>query len=239
MRVTPIAIWGARDPDPALTAAAAMADASLSHPDAVCQHANAAYCHAIRHLTHPGDAEGAVRATVSWLTSHASPEPAAAATAATAAGGSGAATAATTAADGSGAAAAIESASGARTVLEWVTDAVGTGPDVAMRGNKVMGWVRWGVFHAFRALASREPRDLRATLEHVMAKGGDTDTNTCMVGGMVGALVGAAAIPEALKGPVLARTEHSPEGRRRLAFLQSSLVPGLVEQLLRAGGGAV
>ena len=62
MRVAPLAVWSATQPQ-AATAEAARMDARLSHPNKACQDANALFCVAIAHLvTHPGDAEGAVAA---------------------------------------------------------------------------------------------------------------------------------------------------------------------------------
>ncbi|GFR48775.1 hypothetical protein Agub_g10596 [Astrephomene gubernaculifera] len=67
MRITPLAVWGSSLSDDHL-AAAAMQDAQLSHPNPATQHANAAYCLALKHLIqHPGDAEGAAAAAVAWV----------------------------------------------------------------------------------------------------------------------------------------------------------------------------
>ncbi|PNH12863.1 Peroxyureidoacrylate/ureidoacrylate amidohydrolase RutB, partial [Tetrabaena socialis] len=74
MRIAPLAVWGCRLSDPDL-AAAAIADAQLTHPHAVPQHANAAYCVALKHLIGaPGDAQGAAAAATAWATAHACSE---------------------------------------------------------------------------------------------------------------------------------------------------------------------
>lgn len=67
-----------------------------------------------------------------------------------------------------------------------------------------MGWQRWAFVEAFRMV--RRGAGYEAALREVLALGGDTDTNACIVGGLVGALQGAAGIPPALLGPVLARS---------------------------------
>lgn len=64
------------------------------------------------------------------------------------------------------------------------------------------GFVRIAFTHAFRhlALGTSYVEALRETL----AGGGDTDTNACIVGGLVGARWGASAIPVAMRQAVLA-----------------------------------
>ena len=37
----------------------------------------------------------------------------------------------------------------------------------------------------------------------MLLEGGDTDTNACIVGGMIGAAVGLSNIPSTMKDPVL------------------------------------
>lgn len=44
---------------------------------------------------------------------------------------------------------------------------------------------------------------MRGTVGAVLLEGGDTDTNACIVGGMIGAAVGLGNIPEKMKGPML------------------------------------
>jgi hypothetical protein len=74
MRSTPLAIWAHRLPPPAI-AAAARADALLSHPSQPCQDANAAYVLACAWLVaRPGDGEGALAAAEGWAEQHACQE---------------------------------------------------------------------------------------------------------------------------------------------------------------------
>ena len=40
-------------------------------------------------------------------------------------------------------------------------------------------------------------------IQETISLGGDTDTNACIVGGMMGALIGKDRIPEEMKGKVL------------------------------------
>ncbi|PRW32678.1 ADP-ribosylation Crystallin J1 [Chlorella sorokiniana] len=71
MRATPVAIWAHRLPAQAIAAAAA-ADARLSHPNQATQDANAAYVIAVASLIRqPGDAAAALAAAESWAAEHA------------------------------------------------------------------------------------------------------------------------------------------------------------------------
>lgn len=70
-----------------------------------------------------------------------------------------------------------------------------------------------------------------------LRRGGDTDTNAAIVGGLVGALHGSGGIPRHMADPLLMRTTASP-GQRRPAFLQTHDLVQLVEQLYTLGGGS-
>lgn len=56
---------------------------------------------------------------------------------------------------------------------------------------------------------------------------------TAIVGGLLGALHGALNIPAYMADPVVGRTVDSTTPNRRPDFLQSSLIPDLVWQLLQ------
>ena len=66
MRAAPLGVWGHRLP-PAAVAAAARADAALSHPAQACRDASAVYSVALAHLVaSPGDTQGALAAAEAW-----------------------------------------------------------------------------------------------------------------------------------------------------------------------------
>jgi ADP-ribosyl-[dinitrogen reductase] hydrolase len=78
--------------------------------------------------------------------------------------------------------------------------------DEALAGKSVAytpqdGFVRIAFTHAFRHL--HLGTSYLDALRETLAGGGDTDTNACIVGGLVGARWGADAIPEAMKAAVL------------------------------------
>jgi ADP-ribosyl-[dinitrogen reductase] hydrolase len=81
-------------------------------------------------------------------------------------------------------------------------------------------------FHFLRRATPYEEA-IKATL----MKGGDTDTNAAIVGGMMGALHGASAIPERMKQPVLTYREGQP----RPGALHARHIPGLAVQLWEKG----
>lgn len=64
-----------------------------------------------------------------------------------------------------------------------------------------IGHVRHGFVLAFYFL--RNKISYEESIIQTLMKGGDTDTNACIVGGMMGALFGAKAIPDHMKEPVL------------------------------------
>ncbi|GLD98749.1 hypothetical protein PINS_up007469 [Pythium insidiosum] len=72
MRVLPLAIWAHTQPDEKL-AALAREEARLSHPNVVCQDANAVYCLLVAHLIRqPGDAQGALARAERYVNDHVS-----------------------------------------------------------------------------------------------------------------------------------------------------------------------
>lgn len=95
-----------------------------------------------------------------------------------------------------------------------------------------MGHVKHGFQLAFYHLQKNSSYE-EAILE-TLTKGGDTDTNAAIVGGMIGALRGADAIPGYMKGPVLLFdcSTHDPGqtllGYRRPAEYRASNVHRLL-----------
>jgi ADP-ribosylglycohydrolase len=83
-------------------------------------------------------------------------------------------------------------------VRAWMADArTGIAPPCA----PLDGFVRIAFTHAFLHLARGSPYE--EALRETLAGGGDTDTNACIVGGLVGARWGAGAIPPAMREAVL------------------------------------
>ncbi len=92
------------------------------------------------------------------------------------------------------------------------------------------GFVRIAFAHAFRHLAVGTSYE--DALREVLRGGGDTDTNACIVGGLLGARWGSSAIP----GPMietLLTCETSKGSNPRPAELHPRAAPELVRKLLR------
>ena len=143
MRITPLAVASAQWSEEEAVKYA-LSDAKLTHPNAACGHANAAYVLAIRHLVlTPGDAPGAV-------------------------------------------AKAREYVAGQQTeVYGWLEDAL---VGELENPRELIGFVRHGFSRAFFHLHQKS--GFREALSETLAAGGDTDTNACIVGGLIGAYRG-------------------------------------------------
>jgi ADP-ribosylglycohydrolase len=93
-----------------------------------------------------------------------------------------------------------------------------------------IGFVKIAFVNAFQHLLqeSSYERTIRETLQ----KGGDTDTNACIAGALVGAATGANGIPEPMKSAVL--DCDTRQGRPRPEYLHGRRVPELTKALLSA-----
>ncbi len=116
---------------------------------------------------------------------------------------------------------------GEQEVLEWIEQAaanedVGYEPDV--------GFVKYGFVHAFRHLKQRTPYE--ESIAETLRGGGDTDTNACIVGGLVGALHGEESIPERMRAALFSCDTSLCQPRPE--WLQTrKVLKGLLEDLCR------
>ena len=114
-------------------------------------------------------------------------------------------------------------------VQSWLTDAE---QNRLTPYTPQIGFVRIGFTHAFRHLWLGT--DFVTALAETLAGGGDTDTNTCIVGGLLGAAYGAEAIPLSMRQAVL--TCDTTTGRVRPVFLLTKQIPTLVTKMLTIVG---
>lgn len=114
---------------------------------------------------------------------------------------------------------------GADEVRLWLDDAE---QGVLPACQPMAGFVRIAFTHAFYHLL-RETTFVLA-LRQVLAGGGDTDTNACIVGGLVGAHVGLAGIPESMSRAVL--TCDTAKGRPRPPWLRTQDAVSLATELI-------
>ena len=114
--------------------------------------------------------------------------------------------------------------SGNEEIKEWLDDSKSElPPKVSLK----MGWVKHAFVFCLRylRLAQTEP-ELDAEyyvkwIKEVLKAGGDTDTNACIVGGMLGAMIGFEKLPEKPKTAVLNRKNNN--GIKRDQFLLPSV----------------
>ncbi len=124
-------------------------------------------------------------------------------------------------------------------VQQWVLrDSAQPLDSIACHGPTA-GWARWGLTLAFHHLRRGTP--FEDSIRLTLCRGGDTDTNAAIVGGMAGAMHGAAAIPGYMLTPVLRYQGRAEQGGGvpRPPDLRTAVLPELAERLYRsatAGG---
>jgi ADP-ribosyl-[dinitrogen reductase] hydrolase len=111
-------------------------------------------------------------------------------------------------------------------VNDWLNDAR---QNVDVPYHPQIGFIKIAFTHAFRhlLLGTNYVEAIRETL----SGGGDTDTNACIVGGLIGAACGAGAIPDQMKTPVLNCDTNSGK-HPRPDWLQAKQILTLVNDLL-------
>lgn len=112
-------------------------------------------------------------------------------------------------------------------VSSWLADAEN---NVSVAYSPQIGFVKIAFTHAFRHLLLGS--DYLEAISETLLGGGDTDTNACIVGGLVGAACGSRAIPNQMKHPVLSCNTHSVNSPRP-DFLSAAQAPSIVENLLK------
>jgi ADP-ribosylglycohydrolase len=90
------------------------------------------------------------------------------------------------------------------------------------------GFIKIAFVHAFRHLLLDTP--FQEALQETLYGGGDTDTNACIVGGLMGARWGAEQLPDEMKTAVLHCDTR--RGQPRPDFLHTTQLPKLTERLL-------
>ena len=78
--------------------------------------------------------------------------------------------------------------------------------------QKKIGWIRLAFTYAFHYL--KNDWTYKDSMQDILSKGGDTDTNACIVGGLMGACEGIDAIPEEWVDAVLNSEYKRPDWLR-------------------------
>lgn len=112
-------------------------------------------------------------------------------------------------------------------VRTWLEESA---TDVEVPFTPLDGFVRIAFTHAFRHL--RRGSSYEEAVATTLLGGGDTDTNACIVGGMIGARWGASSIPRAMREAVLG-CDTSKGGEPRPDEYHPRDVPALVAKVLR------
>lgn len=122
----------------------------------------------------------------------------------------------------------VVSETDAEEVKEWLKDArQGYLPAF----HPLAGFVRIGFTHAFYHLIKQTA--YTTAIFTTLSGGGDTDTNACIVGGLVGALHGASTIPESMRTAIT--TCDTTQGRLRPAWLHTTQIEELIARLKMVG----
>lgn len=113
----------------------------------------------------------------------------------------------------------------AEEVRSWLADArQGDLPDF----HPMAGFVRIGFTHAFYHLVRNS--SYTDALFATLLGGGDTDTNACIVGGMMGALHGFSSLPAAMSNAITMC--DTSRGRPRPEWLHTTQIDTLIGHLL-------
>ncbi|HBL14292.1 MAG TPA: hypothetical protein DD379_23475 [Cyanobacteria bacterium UBA11162] len=111
-------------------------------------------------------------------------------------------------------------------VRRWLQDAQ---ENVDIPYHPHSGFIKIAFTHAFRHLLKGSGYE--EAIRETLYGGGDTDTNACIVGGLIGAACGEEAIPDQMKTAVLNCNPQSGKNPRP-QFLHSNPIPLLVKNLL-------
>lgn len=115
-------------------------------------------------------------------------------------------------------------------VKEWVNHSLSNSP---MPGSPNIGYVKIAFDHAFRQLRKNEI-NFPECMAEVLSIGGDTDTNACIVGAMIGAYVGYDALPEEWKNKVENFDAKSAGGiERNTPCLDQKVVKEIVRRIFQ------
>jgi ADP-ribosyl-[dinitrogen reductase] hydrolase len=116
-------------------------------------------------------------------------------------------------------------ANGSDEVLAWLAEAESGDLPAAYPS---IGFVRIAFCYAFHHLLRGHP--YIEAIHQVLAAGGDTDTNACIVGGLIGARVGFDGIPKEMVQAVL--DCDTSKGRPRPEWLSTRSALGIAQNLL-------
>ena len=111
-------------------------------------------------------------------------------------------------------------------VSSWLFDAA---DNVDVPYFPQAGFIKVAFTHAFRHLLLGS--DYESAIFETLQGGGDTDTNACIVGGLIGAAVGINNIPQTMQNAVI-NCDTTKGSHPRPNFLHPQQIPALINSLL-------
>jgi ADP-ribosyl-[dinitrogen reductase] hydrolase len=112
-------------------------------------------------------------------------------------------------------------------VVTWLSDSRNT---IGLSYTHQMGYVGIAFSHAFRHLIQGTP--FMEAMEETLAGGGDTDTNACIIGGLLGAAEGFSSLPMDSVEKLLLSDDSRGACPHRPLHLHPSKVASLLDQVL-------
>jgi len=94
-----------------------------------------------------------------------------------------------------------------------------------------VGFVKIAFTYAFQHLLSGS--NYLEAISTTLLRGGDTDTNACIVGGLLGTACGAESIPDEMRNAVV-NCDTADSSHPRPDFLSTRQIPLLMEGLIPA-----
>lgn len=113
-------------------------------------------------------------------------------------------------------------------VLEWIN--ISNTDCSELEVTQCQGFIKWAIILTFWHL--RKGSSYEDALRHVVGRGGDTDTNGCIVGGMIAAKDGASAIPADMKKKVLNYDGGPKRPHPRPDWLLPKHLPNLMKKIM-------
>lgn len=113
-------------------------------------------------------------------------------------------------------------------IRQWIAAVENTEEVVTV--NRKSGWGKIAMVYSFRSLLGG--MDYATAVREIVGKGGDTDTNACIIGAMIGAADGEATIPQSCQRAVLEWSSKTHSGIARPAWLSPKETYPLLAHLL-------
>ena len=119
-------------------------------------------------------------------------------------------------------------ATGNEEVKDWLRAVEDPNEEVVV--NRKSGWGKIALVYSLRSLLAG--MDYSTAIREIVGKGGDTDTNACIIGAMLGAADGLDSIPPSCQSAVLCWSSATHSGVSRPSWLSPKETYPLVDRLI-------